>query len=151
MLTLHARSCAESRTNRKLPFSKSQPHLQKVYPCHPFHIYLNCSSFRRTLTSRTFLRPSILPPHSSFQAGCLSLPNPDSAILCTSSLIDILPKISTHPALASTQVRNGPRNTFDPSHRVRKRRSGFLARLRTRKGRNTLTRRKVKGRSTLSH
>jgi large subunit ribosomal protein L34 len=34
---------------------------------------------------------------------------------------------------------------------VRKRRHGFLSRIRTRKGRATLKRRRAKGRSTLSH
>ncbi|KAF8531310.1 ribosomal protein L34, partial [Trichophaea hybrida] len=53
--------------------------------------------------------------------------------------------------LRALQVRNGPRDTFDPSHRVRKRRSGFLARIRTRTGRATLKRRKHKGRKSLSH
>ena len=66
-------------------------------------------------------------------------------------ILDLLPKISTHPSLAGIQVRCGPRNTFSPSHFVRKRRHGFLSRVRTRKGKATLQRRKAKGRSTLSH
>jgi len=60
-------------------------------------------------------------------------------------------RISASPALQSLQVRNGPRDTFDPSHRVRKRRAGFLARNGSRTGRAILKRRRLKGRKTLSH
>ncbi|SZF01557.1 unnamed protein product [Blumeria hordei] len=66
-------------------------------------------------------------------------------------LLDLQPKISTHPALGATQVRSGPRNTFSPSHFVRKRRHGFLSRVKTQKGRKTLARRRAKKRTTLSH
>jgi large subunit ribosomal protein L34 len=60
-------------------------------------------------------------------------------------------RVSAHPALRFLQVRNAPRNTFNPSHRVRKRRHGFLARKRSRGGRKILVRRRLKGRNTLSH
>ncbi|KAF9050995.1 hypothetical protein BDZ89DRAFT_934508, partial [Hymenopellis radicata] len=40
---------------------------------------------------------------------------------------------------------------YQPSQRKRKRRHGFLARLRSRTGRNILLRRKAKGRKYLSH
>ncbi len=86
----------------------------------------------------------------------LCLISPSSTTTTISALptgppVDLLPKISFHPSLASIQVRNGPRDTFNPSHRVRKRRHGFLSRLRTRTGRMMLKRRRLKGRSTLSH
>lgn len=68
-----------------------------------------------------------------------------------SAPVDHLPRISLHPSAACMQVRNAKRDTFNPSHRVRKRRHGFLSRLRTRTGRNTLKRRRLKRRSTLSH
>jgi large subunit ribosomal protein L34 len=55
------------------------------------------------------------------------------------------------PALSLLQVRGAKRDTYDPSHRVRKRRHGFLSRLRSKNGRNTLKRRKLRGRNTLSH
>ncbi|TQS37029.1 hypothetical protein Golomagni_02510 [Golovinomyces magnicellulatus] len=64
---------------------------------------------------------------------------------------DILPRITSHPAFSAVQIRCGPRNTFNPSHFVRKRRHGFLSRIGTRKGRMTIGRRKAKKRSTLSH
>ena len=80
---------------------------------------------------------------------------PSSALPTTSILsaetLDLLPKISSHPGLLATQIRCGPRNTFNPSHFVRKRRHGFLARLRSRTGRKVLMRRKLKGRKQLSH
>jgi len=49
------------------------------------------------------------------------------------------------------QVRGAKRDTFNPSHLVRKRRHGFLSRARSRTGRMILKRRKVKRRNTLSH
>lgn len=55
------------------------------------------------------------------------------------------------PSLSLLQVRGAKRDTYDPSHRVRKRRHGFLSRLRSKNGRNTLKRRKLRGRNTLSH
>ncbi|TGO16325.1 hypothetical protein BTUL_0029g00140 [Botrytis tulipae] len=98
---------------------------------------------KRTFTSITPLRPTLSP--SAFK--------PSTSVLIPSEAapLDLLPKISTHPALSTTQLRCGPRNTFSPSHFVRKRRHGFLSRIRTRKGRATLQRRKSKRRSTLSH
>ncbi|KAK4540298.1 hypothetical protein LTR36_009610 [Oleoguttula mirabilis] len=65
----------------------------------------------------------------------------------TSSLLRPL----SQPSLSLLQVRGAKRDTFNPSHRVRKRRHGFLARLRSRTGRKVLARRKAKGRNTLSH
>lgn len=126
----------------KLPISSNRYN-------NPQSSILTSSMFQLTppLSSITFLstiRPSILRLHAEVSPPPTrtSLPEPQ---------LDILPRISSHPSLASIQVRNGPRDTFNPSHRVRKRRHGFLSRLRTRNGRKTLKRRKAKGRSTLSH
>ncbi|KUJ15543.1 uncharacterized protein LY89DRAFT_783674 [Mollisia scopiformis] len=102
---------------------------------------------RRTFTSfRGPSRPTVFPSSFTFPASLSASPLPISA-----ETLDLLPKISTHPALGATQIRCGPRNTFSPSHFVRKRRHGFLSRIRTRKGRMTLARRRAKKRSTLSH
>lgn len=60
-------------------------------------------------------------------------------------------QLPSQPGLALLQVRGAKRDTYDPSHRVRKRRHGFLSRLRSKNGRNTLKRRKLRGRNTLSH
>ncbi|GAB7334081.1 hypothetical protein MBLNU13_g06161t1 [Cladosporium sp. NU13] len=60
-------------------------------------------------------------------------------------------QLPSQPGLALLQVRGAKRDTYDPSHRVRKRRHGFISRLRSKNGRNTLKRRKLRGRNTLSH
>jgi len=100
----------------------------------------------RTFTSlRGPSRPSIFPS-STFRPTLLS--NDPAG---TVGAIDLLPNISSHPALATTQIRCAPRNTYNPSHFVRKRRHGFLSRLKTRTGRMTLARRRAKGRRFLSH
>ncbi|KAF2499737.1 hypothetical protein BU16DRAFT_558043 [Lophium mytilinum] len=104
-------------------------------------------------TSRAFSllsprRPQLLP--SSCHAVSSST-TPSAITAADGTLLDLFPKISSHPSLASSQVRCGPRDTFSPSHRVRKRRHGFLARLRTRGGRKILMRRKLKGRQALTH
>lgn len=83
-----------------------------------------------------------------------TLPAPGStpsAISSSSETLDLMGKISAHPAFAGTQIRCGPRDTYNPSHIVRKRRHGFLSRLRTKKGRKLLMRRLNRGRWNLSH
>ncbi|OBT93993.1 hypothetical protein VE01_07125 [Pseudogymnoascus verrucosus] len=110
----------------------------------------------RTFSILTPLRPSLQPralaraPTSVSSSAAIDTTTTTTSA-SSSEILDLLPKISTHPSLAGIQVRCGPRNTFSPSHFVRKRRHGFLSRVRTRKGRATLQRRKSKNRSTLSH
>ncbi|KAF6227234.1 hypothetical protein HO133_008676 [Letharia lupina] len=103
-------------------------------------------SSRRAFSILSSIRPCMLRRDASAPSPS-SLPQSEP----TQPALDLLPRISTHPSLASVQVRNGPRDTYNPSHRVRKRRAGFLARLKTRKGRMVLKRRQLKGRCTLSH
>ncbi|KAF4629902.1 hypothetical protein G7Y89_g8247 [Cudoniella acicularis] len=85
---------------------------------------------KRTFTSLTPLRPTIFP--SAFRT---STPvNASAAVVGEGVQVDLALapfKMSTHPAMEAMQVRCAPRNTFNPSHFVRKRRHGFLARLRT--------------------
>ncbi|KAG4439351.1 hypothetical protein IFR05_005163 [Cadophora sp. M221] len=104
-------------------------------------------SSKRTFTSlRGPLRPTV------FQSPIT--PRPSLALTtspASSNLGGILSNISTPRAFSTTPVLGAPRDTFDPSHFVRKRRHGFLSRIRTRKGRALLKRRKAKKRSTLSH
>lgn len=106
---------------------------------------VNSKARIRYFVTRRCVRPAIDP---RYKAPSASIP---STMCPTISSSDLLPRISTHPSLANVQIRCGPRNTFNPSHKVRKRRHGFLARLRTRKGRAILKRRRGKGRTTLSH
>ncbi|KAF2683503.1 hypothetical protein K458DRAFT_340625 [Lentithecium fluviatile CBS 122367] len=83
-----------------------------------------------------------------------TIPTPGSITtpaIPSAGALDIASKISTHPALGSIQIRCGPRDTYNPSHLVRKRRHGFLSRIRTKKGRKLLMRRLKKGRWNLSH
>ncbi|PMD53780.1 uncharacterized protein K444DRAFT_646673 [Hyaloscypha bicolor E] len=110
------------------------------------------TSGKRTFTSlRGPSRPTIFPSSASFRASLAVPTTTTSSPVGVEAMLDLLQKISSHPALGATQVRCGPRDTFSPSHFVRKRRHGFLSRIRTRKGRNTLARRRAKKRSTLSH
>ncbi|CAD6500803.1 BgTH12-06509 [Blumeria graminis f. sp. triticale] len=90
-------------------------------------------------------------PTLTFDKTTLSEQKSSDILSDRGELLDLHPKISTHPALGATQVRSGPRNTFSPSHFVRKRRHGFLSRVKTQKGRKTLARRRAKKRTTLSH
>ena len=126
--------CVSSHPSISLPTLPQPDNLQ--YPSRAFTI----------LSSH---RPRTLSQSLSASASS-SFPTPPSSSTALTTL-DLLPKISLHPVLANIQVRNGPRDTFNPSHRVRKRRHGFLSRLRTRTGRMTLKRRRLKRRSTLSH
>lgn len=106
----------------------------------------------RALSLLSPRRPQFPPP--SFAVSPSASPSTASSTLPTAvdgTLLDLVPKISSHPAALGMQVRNGPRNTFDPSHRVRKRRHGFLARLKSRTGRKVLKRRTLKGRQSLTH
>ncbi|KIN03784.1 hypothetical protein OIDMADRAFT_158610 [Oidiodendron maius Zn] len=107
------------------------------------------ASAQRTFTSLATRRPTIF--HFSINPSLSISPSLVSTDVSAETSLDIFPKISRHPALSSTQIRCGPRNTFSPSHFVRKRRHGFLSRIRTRKGRATLERRRAKKRGTLSH
>jgi len=98
---------------------------------------------------------SLLTPRRPQLTLSSILPSPiggSSQLSATSSeTLDLLPKISASPILASIQVRCGPRDTYNMTHFVRKRRHGFLSRIRTRKGRALLARRRAKGRKNLSH
>ncbi|KAI5805368.1 hypothetical protein DFH27DRAFT_609179 [Peziza echinospora] len=102
---------------------------------------LTLLSLRRPTTT-TFLPPSLTPT--------TSLLTPPTT-LSPSQTLDLLPRPTSHPGLTTQQIRCGPRNTFDPSHFVRKRRVGFLARIRSRTGRQILKRRRLKGRRSLTH
>ncbi|GAM83448.1 hypothetical protein ANO11243_014360 [Dothideomycetidae sp. 11243] len=94
----------------------------------------------RTLTISTLPRPTLSAQQRLESASGLAAAETPSTTSTTSTTQGPL-----------TLVRGGKRDTYDPSHRVRKRRVGFLARMRSRTGRKILSRRKTKGRAVLSH
>ncbi|KAI0416802.1 hypothetical protein F5X98DRAFT_342879 [Xylaria grammica] len=119
----------------------------------------------RTFSSLPHLRPSILAANGTVFRPCNSgnallsrLPtvttSPAGITGAPEGVLDIVPKsaITAHPALAGPQqIRCGPRPTMARTSRlIRKRRHGFLSRIRTRNGRKTLQRRKDKKRTFLS-
>ncbi|KAI1084120.1 hypothetical protein F5B20DRAFT_576264 [Whalleya microplaca] len=118
---------------------------------------------RRTFTSLPQLRPSILPTTSSvFRPASANpllsrmtpIPTSTSTGVASEGALDLVPRsaITAHPALAGVQIRCGPRPTMARTSRlIRKRRHGFLSRIRTRNGRKTLQRRRDKKRSMLSN
>ncbi|KEQ83547.1 hypothetical protein M438DRAFT_35780 [Aureobasidium pullulans EXF-150] len=105
------------------------------------------------LSSTSLLQSTLRPlaasqPAQSRTFSLLSARRPTLPTAPTSTLsLNTTLELPTLPASSTTltllQARGPKRDTFDPSHRVRKRRSGFLARIRSRNGRNL--------RSTLSH
>ncbi|KAK3327623.1 hypothetical protein B0T19DRAFT_422281 [Cercophora scortea] len=120
----------------------------------------------RTFTNLPSLRPTLLHPSptSTSTTTFRSTATPLAWLPSTSTAVDTLsedspfydlaPKssVSAHPAFANvgSQVRFAPRPTMSNASRlIQKRRHGFLSRIRTKKGRNTLTRRSVKGRKRL--
>lgn len=132
----------------KLKYLHSKLRPKGCPPCPPTQETANVP---RTFASlRGPSRPTIFPRSAAFTPSAALL-TPSTTPLLDGAVLDLLPKISSHPALGAIQVRCGPRNTFNPSHFVRKRRHGFLSRIRTRTGRATLQRRRAKKRSTLSH
>ncbi|KAH6866955.1 ribosomal protein L34-domain-containing protein [Alternaria rosae] len=125
---------------------------------------------RPSTSASTLLRPRIAPPQSLSTPSStrqISLLTPRRPILprtnvlppagstslvpSSSETLDLASKISSHPGLGSMQIRCGPRDTYNPSHLVRKRRHGFLSRIRTKKGRKMIMRRLKKGRWNISH
>ena len=101
---------------------------------------------------RTPTRPTVAAYSPFNQSIRPSLLNCEDWIQNNEPRVDIQPKISSHIALQALQVRSGPRGlTFNPSHIIRKRRHGFLSRVRTKNGRKTLRRRRQKGRCNMSH
>ncbi|KAJ5368377.1 uncharacterized protein N7496_008137 [Penicillium cataractarum] len=99
------------------------------------------------LSSRPF-STTLLSTPTRLQTFSLSLRTPSTPALSTPSISSLLPPQSrSFSATASLGVK---RNTFRPSRRVQKRRSGFLARNTDRKGRLTIIRRRLKGRKAMS-
>ncbi|KAI1847217.1 hypothetical protein JX265_013342 [Neoarthrinium moseri] len=123
-----------------------------------------CLFTKRTFTTLPTLRPTLncpsrtsgvfrqSTPSLSLSPSILSTASSEDA---TGATLDLVPRgaITSHPALGvGSQIRCGPRPTMAKTSRlIRKRRHGFLSRVRTRTGRRTLQRRRTKGRHTLSN
>ncbi|OQE27785.1 hypothetical protein PENSTE_c004G00045 [Penicillium steckii] len=76
---------------------------------------------------------------------------PSTTLSATPSASSLLSQQSQQSRAFSATAHLGvKRNTFNPSRRVQKRRSGFLARNRSQKGRLVLIRRRLKGRKAMS-
>ncbi|KAL2157623.1 hypothetical protein VTH06DRAFT_6002 [Thermothelomyces fergusii] len=121
----------------------------------------------KSIAARTFshlpsLRPTLAAPSPIFRAPNTihSTPSATSTTMLASTptggVLDVVAKasVTSHPALAGcgSQIRCGPRPTLSGASRlIQKRRHGFLARKRSRTGRNILKRRMAKGRKKLSH
>lgn len=119
------------------------------------------STIRRTPT--TTISRSLTPlqatvarsPVSNLARGfsCLSIMSqprlPPLSVTSTGTSILAAPSIQTRSFSASATL-SAPRRTFNPSRRVQKRRHGFLARMRDKKGQQTIKRRQLKGRKYLS-
>jgi large subunit ribosomal protein L34 len=119
---------------------RSAPRIQSRYwsqPASNLHTRSNPRNRTFSALSRLPTRPQISSARTTMETT-LSSPSIEAS--------------TTPTACASlTLVRGAKRDTFNPSHRKRKRRLGFLARLKDRHGRKILERRRAKGRSTLSH
>ncbi|KAJ1329571.1 large subunit ribosomal protein L34 [Microdochium nivale] len=117
---------------------------------------------KRTFTSLPTLRPSLASSRPVFRSATNTLARlpgstPEAASLADAVggvAADVVPRssVTSHPAFGlGFQIRCGPRPNLERSSRlVRKRRHGFLTRLRSRTGRKILQRRKEKKRSSLS-
>ncbi|KAK4109492.1 hypothetical protein N656DRAFT_800995 [Canariomyces notabilis] len=120
----------------------------------------------RTFTNLPTLRPTLLNTtnqNSVFRAPnltALSRTGPQPVVAAGTAAgaegetIDVIARqsITGHPALGGVhQIRCGPRPTMSGHSRlIQKRRHGFLSRIRKHHGRNTLARRRAKGRKRLS-
>jgi large subunit ribosomal protein L34 len=116
--------------------------IQLTYPS------LSTPSQSRALSLLSPRRPMLARTSSP---STLAAPGTSSVLGASGETLDLAGKISTHPGMGSMQIRCGPRDTYNPSHIVRKRRHGFLSRIKTKKGRALLMRRLKKGRWNLSH
>lgn len=105
---------------------------------HLTHFLITCSSL--SVLSSLPTRPSIYPQ---------TLQRPLAADDLPPSGLRLGPL--SQPPISLGQIRGAKRDTYNPSHVVRKRRHGFLARVKSRTGRRILKRRRAKGRNTLSH
>lgn len=95
--------------------------------------------------SRNKHRPSILTP-----VRPTLTPTPQSPLGLPPTILTNPPSSSTR-TFSTTSALFAPRNTYNNHHIKRKRKHGFLSRIKTRTGRMILKRRRAKGRINLAH
>ncbi|KAK9380675.1 mitochondrial 54S ribosomal protein bL34m [Kockiozyma suomiensis] len=112
----------------------------------------------RTLSLQTMVARNTMPSSLRYMSSILSsssiLSNTRSSLVSRSILAsdNALPTTSSILSNISNQRRWKVRgNTYQPSTFKRKRRFGFLTRMRSKSGRKVIARRKAKGRWFLSH
>ncbi|KAJ5172488.1 hypothetical protein N7492_005081 [Penicillium capsulatum] len=131
-------SLRSSLSSLNPPVNRITPVTQKT-PTNPSA--LTSRPFSSLLSTPTRLQPS-------HPVSRLPTSTPAAIASAVSSLLAQQPQQTrSFSATASLGVR---RVTFRPSRRVQKRRHGFLSRNKARKGRQTLERRRLKGRKAMS-
>lgn len=106
-----------------------------------------------TQSSRSFTTttPTSISHYQSHRPVLSSLLRPSLSTVTSR----IIPKTTqSQPqtrTFTTTTALLAPRNTYRPSHRKRKRKHGYLSRVKTRTGQQILKRRRQKGRVNLSH
>lgn len=156
-----ARRAAASSVLSNLPRSLAQPVLARgsASPSSSSSLLGPLAFFSLSGTSRSFSAPAFF---SNGSASRLSLRSSGVSSLLGHSRGDFLLSASASssglgaPSTLSPFALGGVRfrtygSEYQPSQRVRKRRHGFLARLKSRGGRKTLLRRRLGGRKKLSH
>ncbi|KAK5791431.1 hypothetical protein VI817_006740 [Penicillium citrinum] len=104
------------------------------------------SAFSARSFSSTLLSTPVRPQQSQVLSRF-----PSTTLSATPSVSSLLSQQSQQSRAFSATAHLGvKRNTYNPSRRVQKRRSGFLARNKSQKGRLVLIRRRLKGRKAMS-
>ncbi|KAJ5227179.1 uncharacterized protein N7469_007185 [Penicillium citrinum] len=104
------------------------------------------SAFSARSFSSTLLSTPVRPQQSQVLSRL-----PSTTLSATPSVSSLLSQQSQQSRAFSATAHLGvKRNTYNPSRRVQKRRSGFLARNKSQKGRLVLIRRRLKGRKAMS-